>query len=59
MTQLLQKMLDPKDLIRLKAAAREDGMTMREILQAAISDYVGYRDFQIAGGSDLYAHVQK
>jgi hypothetical protein len=49
--------LAPRQIEEVRRIAREDGMTMQAILRAAISDYVGHREFAIAAGDSDYAGV--
>jgi hypothetical protein len=53
----LMQELEPQHFEEVRRVAREDGMTMQEIVRAAISDYVGRREFAIAAGDSDYAGV--
>ncbi|MGD1211285.1 MAG: hypothetical protein ABR973_08025 [Candidatus Acidiferrales bacterium] len=57
--QLLERALEPNQVEQLRKVAREDSMTLQAVLREAVNDYVGYREFCIADGDGLYAHVQR
>ena len=57
--QLLERELEPNQVEELRRVAREDSMTLQAVLREAVNDYVGYREFCIAGGDSTYDRVKR